>query len=552
MSNFALRPYQQEMKDKIDAAWDELMLTAISGQAVEAGVVAVGPTGMGKTALFSVIGRDQNNPACIIAHRQELVAQISMAMARAGVIHKIIAPPAVIKLCIQLHIREYGRSFYDVHAVFAVAGIDTLNRRKEQHRQWLNSVKQATIDEAHHVLMNNKWGKGLQLLPNAKILGVTATPIRADRKSLHRAQGGVFDTMVVGPTMRELIDAGYLCEYKVFGPPASIDVAEVRTSAGGDFSPEDLREASHKSTITGDIVDTYMKLTPGKQAIAFLVDVEDAVRAAQAFQAQGIRAEAVSAKTPDAVRSELVRKFSSGEIQVLCNVDLFGEGFDVPAVEVVIMGRPTQSLGLYVQQFGRALRTADGKQFGIIIDHVGNVVRHGLPDADRTWTLFDEHFGKKKPRDPDAIPVTTCEECFQAYPALTSACPFCGHVKEPEGRSLPEQVAGDLMEFSPELLAKLRGERAKIDDNFVAVPEGANPVIAKRLQNLHAANQTAQSELREAIAFWAGIQKEVHDRPDPEIHRRFYYRFGIDVMSAQGLKETKAVALTAEIRKTFT
>lgn len=551
--NFALRPYQEKMRSEIYQAWDELLQVQQSQDAVEAAVCAVGPTGMGKTALMSVIGRDQNSPAAAIAHRQELVGQISLAMGRAGVYHNLIAPKAVVQFCIQQHMREYGQSFYNNHAPFAVAGIDTLNRRHEQNKQWCNSVTQATIDEAHHVLSGNKWGKGLAHLPRAKVLGVTATPIRADRKSLHRAQGGLFDMMVIGPSMRDLINEGYLCEYRAFGPQVSIDTAEVRISAGGDFNPDDLREASHKSTITGDIVNTYMKLTPGKQAIAFLVDVADAEKAARAFQERGIRAEAVSAKTPDTVRAGLVAKFARGEIQVLCNVDLFGEGFDVPAVEVVIMGRPTQSYGLYVQQFGRALRTAPGKQFGIIIDHVGNVVRHGLPDAPKNWQLFDEHFGKKKPRDPDSIPVTTCVECFQAFEAVHKACPFCGHVKQPEGRSAPEMVDGDLTEFSPELLAKLRGERIDLESTKAPpIPRGASENVTKGILARDRRLKAAQFELREAIAFWAGIQRDVHGRPDSEIHRRFYHRFGIDTMSATGLKEAKAAALTAEIRGTFT
>lgn len=515
-------------------------------------VVGVAPTGAGKTAIMSSIASDQTRPAAAIAHRQELVGQISNAMARSGVVHNLIAPKHVIKFCTMQHVRQYGRSFFDHTAPFAVAGVDTLNRRGDDLRQWCSHVGQWTIDESHHVLQGNKWGRATALFPNAFGLGVTATPCRADRKSLHRDQGGIFDSMVVGPSMRDLINEGFLCDYRVYGPPASIDTANLRISSGGDYNPDDLREASHKSSITGDIVDTYQKITPGKQAIAFVVDVEQAIEVAQAFNAVGIRAEAVSAKTPDAVRAALVEKFSNGQIQVLVNVDLFGEGFDVPAVEVVIMGRPTQSYGLYVQQFGRALRTADDKLFGIIIDHVGNVIRHGLPDAPKKWSLWDDHYGKKKPRDPNAIPVTTCTECFMAFEALTKQCPFCGHIKEPEGRSLPEHVDGDLMEFSPELLAKLRGDIAAIDSDFVAIPEGAAPGIKTAKYRQHGEKQLAQSELRDAIALWAGIEKDVRGRDDPAIYRLFYHQFGIDIMSAQALKKAEAEKLTNLVRGTFT
>lgn len=538
-----LRPYQQHMKDGIYTAH----------HAGRKNIIAVGPTGMGKTVLMSSISAEVNAPACAIAHRQELVGQISMAMARVGLHHSLIAPKQVIQFCITQHLDELGKSFYHSSAPFAVAGVDTLIRRADSLIQWRNSVKQWTIDEAHHVLQNNKWGKAVDLFPNAWGLGVTATPIRADRKSLHVEQGGVFDHMVIGPTMRDLIDQGYLCDYRIFAPPSSIDISKVKVSQStGDFSAPSLREEAHKSTITGDIVKTYLNKTPGKRAIAFLVDVEQAVETAAAFQAQGIRAEAVSAKTPDSVRSALIKKFTNGQIDVLCNVDLFGEGFDVPAVEVVIMGRPTQSYGLYVQQFGRALRLLKGKEFGIIIDHVGNVVRHGLPDAPRQWSLYNDNYGKKKARDPNEIPVTTCLECFAAYEAVTKECPFCGHINEPADRSKPEFVDGDLVEFSPELLAQLRGERDKIDCDTPLIPHGAEPLVVAGITKRHGRNQVAQAELRDAISFWAGVQQQVHDRPDSEIYRRFYHRFGVDIMTAQTLNETKATALMADIRKELT
>lgn len=399
------------------------------------------------------------------------------------------------------------------------------------------------VHNCHHVLASNKWGKGTAMFPNAYGLGVTATPLRADRKSLHIDQGGVFSDMVLGPTMRDLINEGALCDYRIFAPPASIDRASLDVGATGDFTGPSMRAAAHKSKIVGDIVGHYRKLVSGKRAICFVVDVEQAVEMAQAFRDAGYRAEAVSANTPEAIREQIIAKFAAGKLDILCNVDLFGEGFDVPAVEVVIMGRPTESYGLYVQQFGRALRVLKGKTHGIIIDHVGNVKRHGLPDAPRVWTLFNEERGKRTQRDPDAIPVTACPSCFMAYEAFHPKCPFCGHKPEPAGRSLPEQVDGDLVELDPKVLAEMRGEADRLMVPLTGtVNDPRSAVIARNW----AARTEAQRELREVIATWAGPW-HAQGASDSEIMRRFYFKFGVDVMTAQTLGTTEATELKDRI-----
>lgn len=535
-----LRDYQQKLKDSIYAAWN----------AGHRNVIGVAPTGSGKTALFSSIFADiPSSPAAAIAHRQELVSQISMALARNNVYHRIVASSSVVKFCITQHIKEFGKSLHDGKSPVSVAGVQTIVRRQNDLKQWANAVRLWVQDEAHHVLPDNQWGKAAAMFPNAWGLGVTASPIRCDRKPLGREQGGLFDHMVIGPSMRELITMGYLAEYRIFAPPESINLANVKVSqATGDYNQDSLRKEAHRSTITGDIVEHYLKITPGRRGITFTVDVEQAKEVCERFNHAGVPADAVSAKTPDHVRQNSIERFARGDIKQLVNVDLFGEGFDVPAVEVVSMGRPTQSFGLYLQQFGRALRPLDGKDCGYLLDHVGNVKRHGLPDAVQNWSLHVDARGSRSSRDLGAIPVTTCIACFGAYQALTKKCPYCGHVSEPDRRNAPEFVDGDLIEFSPELLAQLRGDIDRVLEGGPSIPHGADQVVTRRLHQLWGQRQVALKELRDTINIWGGVETQVHDRTESEAYRLFYHQFGVDVMTAQTLDRKKMIELTERIR----
>lgn len=563
-----LRDYQEKLKNGIYAAWQEWVPTDTQKFC---NVLAVAPTGAGKTKIKGrLFAENPNYPACAIAHRQELVTQISCAMADADVYHRIIGPKEVVAFCITRHIKLFGKSFHHPNAPIAVAGIDTLLRRAEVLQQWMNQVRIWDIDEAHHVLRGNKWGKGAELFPNAWGVGFTATPVRSDRKSLGRARSGIFDKMVIGPTPRELIDRGFLSDFIIYAPPPSIDLTNVPVTGSGEFEQTALRNASHESKIVGDIVEHYLKLAPGKRGITFTVDVQDAVNVAAAFRQKGVPAESVSGKTPETLRTTIMEKFERGELKQVTNCDLFGEGLDVPGVEVVSKGRPTMSLGLDRQQDGRALRPvyaswlkdpnnatdaerlqaiATGpKPKAIIIDHVNNIVRHKPLDTVRAWSLDDDESGRKK-KDRDEIPITPCVACFRPYEAFRSRCPHCGHKPEPMGRAMPEQVAGDLVEYSPELLAMLRRQAEAAMQPFDSNLRTPADVIIKR--NMEARIE-AQKELRDCIALWAGIQREVHDRPDSDSYRLFYYTFGIDVLTAQTLGRPEAEKLTKQIRDTFT
>ena len=373
-----LRPYQQLLSDQIDAQW------ALGCQ----NVMATLDCGGGKTAIFS----HQLNicpDACVaIAHRQELVSQMSLTLARYGVRHRILAPMPVIKWIIQLHTQVLGRDFYDPNARRAVAGVDTLvswSKPESRHHaatmRWAQQVKLWIIDEGHHLLAGNKWGEATRMFPNARGLAVTATAERADGKGLGRHADGLLDAMVEGPRGRWLIEQEYLTDYRVFCPPSDLHLEAVAHGVDGDYVRKQLATATRASSIMGDVVAHYLRLAPGKLGVTFAPDVETATDMAHNFNMAGVPAEVVSAKTPDKQRVAIMQLFAAKKVLQVVNVDLFGEGFDLPAIEVVSMARATDSYPLYHQQFMRALRRQEGKDRAIIIDHVGNVVRHGLPDS---------------------------------------------------------------------------------------------------------------------------------------------------------------------------
>lgn len=498
-------------------------------------------TGGGKTFIFAQMLREHDGAACAIAHRRELVGQMSTTLARLDVRHRIIAPLAAIKEIVTLHLRATGRSYHDPHARIGVAGVDTLGRR--DLAAWEQQVTLWVCDETHHLLAKNKWGKALALFPNARGLGVTATPLRADGKGLGRHADGLLDALIVGPDMRTLIDRGFLTDYRIFAPQSDIDLAAVPVSdATGDYSPPALREAAKRSHITGDLVDTYCRLAPGKLGVTFTVSVDLAAETAARYREAGVASEYVSADTPGLARAEILRRFARREIMQLVNVDLFGEGFDLPALEVVSMGRPTQSYGLYCQQFGRSLRPMEGKQAALIIDHVGNVLRHGLPDAPRVWSLDRRERRKANATGPT---VKVCPACAGVFERALRECPYCGHVPEPVLRVAPAHVDGDLLELDPRVLARLRGEAARIGDAPL-IPRGASSEVRRAIMKRHRALQTAQRRLRDRIAWWAGWQRAL-GRDDGEGYRRFYLGFGVDVATAQTLRTQEANELADRV-----
>lgn len=409
----ALRPYQVRAVDDIRAAFR-----------IAFSVLMVSPTGSGKTLVFAYVvtsATAKRKRVLVLAHRQEIVDQISMALTDMGVTHGVIAA---------------GHPSTD--APVQIASVATLSRRLSQG---IESFDLIVIDEAHHAVAGS-WQRIISAMPDSYMLGVTATPQRLDGRGL----GAMFDKMVIGPGTAELIAAGYLSQFTVYAPDRAPDLSGIRTRAG-DYAAEQLAKVMSQGGLVGDAVEHYGKLCAGKSAIAFCVDIAHSRAVAERFTAAGFRAAHVDGETPSDRRRALIAALGAGELDVLTNCGLISEGVDVPAIGAAIMMRPTQSLALYLQMVGRVLRPAPGKAEAIILDHAGNALRHGLPDAPRTWSLDDLPRHQRGPGDAGSR-LRHCA-CGALAPAGTANCTACGAELRP-GPVEQREIAAELVRIERE------------------------------------------------------------------------------------------------------
>ena len=437
-----LRSYQ-------DRAIDDLRSAYQSGANAP---LLVLPTGGGKTCIIAAISANaaaRGRHVLILVHRRELIHQTSSKLAWVGLEHGIIAagiPPSD-------------------HAV-QIASVQTLARRLSR-LDWQPTL--IIIDEAHHATAG-QWARILDHWPDTYRLGVTATPCRLDGCGLR----GTFDTMVIGPSVADLIFTGYLSPARIYAPPVVADLKGIR-SRGGDYANDQAAAAMDRPTVTGDAIAHYQRLATGQQAIAFCCNVAHAVSVCDAFKTAGIGAELLLGNTSD--RDQVVADFAAHRLRVLVAVDVVSEGFDVPAASCAILLRPTQSLGLYLQQVGRVLRPAPGKEHAVILDHVGNVTRHGFPDDPRDWSLDDR---MRRSKSTPAPSVRTGPECFAAFKPQP-ICPVCGAGCVPIRSRVIREMAGELRELKREEVRQRTDERrqARTLQQLIAVGQARgmkNPV----------------------------------------------------------------------------
>ncbi len=417
-----LRPYQRQAIEDLRQAYRKGAKAAL----------LVGPTGMGKTCIFTAIAQSaaaRGRNVLILVHRRELLRQASAKLTAVGLQHSTIAAGLPITA-----------------DQVQVASVQTLVRRLP-HMDWEPGL--IIIDEAHHAVAGS-WDRVLSHWPNAPVLGVSATPCRLDGRGLSTA----FDSLVQGPTVADLTAAGYLSPARIYAPPVIADLSGLRRRAG-DYAVDQAANAMDRPTVTGDAIGHYQRLAGAQRAIAFCCSIAHAESVARSFNAAGISAATLLGNTPD--RDAVVAAFDAGTVQILVTVDVVSEGFDIPAASCAILLRPTQSLGLFLQQVGRVLRPAPGKQQALILDHVGNVHRHGFPDDLREWSLADGV--RRRSRGAAAPTVRTCPSCYAAFKPAP-VCPCCGHEQPIAKPRVMRQIDGELQELHRESVRQRIAERA--------------------------------------------------------------------------------------------
>lgn len=410
-----LRPYQERTVGELRTAMRQHRRCLL-----------VSPTGSGKSIMIAYMIRraaERGLRIWLVCHRKELLEQLSDTLWSMGVQHGLIAaghPTTADKV--------------------QVASIQTLWRRLDR----LDPPDLLCYDEAHHAVSGTSM-KLFAACPDAWTIGLTASPQRLDGRGL----GDIFDTIVEGPSVAELIEAGHLSRYRILGPPPeAVDYESVRVRRG-DYVVSELESVVDNSKIIGDAVSHYQRFVAPHTCLVFCVSRNHARHVASAYQRAGVRAKYVGGDTPKGERSQAVRDFKDGKLQVLTSVQLFSEGVDSPGLRSVQILRPTQSLALWVQMVGRGLRVEEGKEECIILDHVGSCYQFGLPDDEREWSLEGR---KKRKGATEAGPaLASCPApCFAIFSATLLACPSCGKEREPSGREDPEEVDGELVEIDPE------------------------------------------------------------------------------------------------------
>ncbi|EAC3462609.1 DEAD/DEAH box helicase [Listeria monocytogenes] len=365
--------------------------------------------GAGKSVILSEIIRmttHNKNHVLFLVHRKELIDQIRNT----------------------LIMNEVDMSYVKLGMVQTI--VRRLNKTSEPSL--------IIIDESHHVLANS-YKKIIHHFSKAKVVGFTATPVRINGGGL----GDINDTLIEKVNVKWLIENQFLASYKYYAPEI-VQTESLNVKRTGEFDMTGLDDQFNKKMIWGDVIKHYQKLANEEQAILYASSIYQSEKMAASFEQVGITAAHIDGKTPKAERDHIIQQFRNGEIKVLCNLDLIGEGFDVPDCSTVIMLRPTQSLSLYIQQSMRGMRYRPEKT-SIIIDHVGNVSRFGLPDMERTWTLEPKKGSNSKKAE---APVKICPDCFMTVLSSNKQCEHCGHEFKVEAKPIQIDDAAELQEIT--------------------------------------------------------------------------------------------------------
>lgn len=386
-------------------------------------------TGGGKTATFCdmVELAAANGKRCLVVVRGvKLIEQASERLTREGVKHGILQ----------------GQNSRDSFLPVLVCSIDTLYRRRE-----VPDADFIVIDEAHHTGgAGYKWF--IDQYPKAYFLPVSATP--------HLKQGmrHVADAVVYPISIAELISEGFLVSSRTFvGITPKLDGCKINST--GDFDEGELSQIMSTDTMAGDPVKQYRKLAHKKKALLFAVTIEHSKLLVDRFRADGYNIEHIDAKTPQKERNRIINLLRDGHIDIISNVGVLHTGFDLPALECIIIARPTMSYNLHIQILGRGTRPYPGKSHFLVLDCAGNTKRHGF--------IEDEEICDLEGSKPRQVSTVECQFCKFIYSIKKENCPECGatneyyvppEVREAEARRQAEIADVEMVELKKSLMVE--------------------------------------------------------------------------------------------------
>ncbi|MDW4214050.1 DEAD/DEAH box helicase family protein [Staphylococcus saprophyticus] len=380
-------------------------------------IMVQSPAGSGKSVTMSEVARratDKGNRVLFIVHRRELVSQIKGTF---------IANDVDMNLC-------------------HVGMVQTVANRIKKNNEPTPAI--ILVDEAHHSLAKT-YTNIFEHFPNAYVYGFTATPWRMSNKGFT----DVFEELILGKSVQWLIDNERLAPFKYYSKNLMND-NKLKHQSTGDFSNYSITLAL-EPRIYGDVIENYRKFANNKKTIIYTHNIESSKTVSEKFNQEGYKALQVDGKTPKQQRELAMEMFREGKVNILVNAELYGEGVDVPDCECVILLRPTESLTLFIQQTMRAMRYQPNK-LAIIIDHVGNYARHGLPNTEHDW---QEHFKgiNKKSKSDNSIPIKECPECFGVVESAYTICPYCGcEFPKEEVQELTVDESAELEEVTNEMI----------------------------------------------------------------------------------------------------
>lgn len=363
----------------------------------------VAPTGSGKTVVGAAIIHAaicKGRHVLFNAHREELINQTADKLARAGIT--------------SIRTIQAAKDLGGVQAPVTVASVQTLTRWANERMPKADLV---IFDECHHVVAKT-WKKIADAYSGSSLLGLTATPMRADGSPL----GDIFDDLIVGISVRELTELGHLVPCRVWAPPKILDAGELAVNP----------------------VDAYEQHGQGERALVFCATKEHADLTAADFNARGITAAVVHGGLSKSLRAQLLAWFREGQIRVICNVHVLTEGFDDPAAAVAILCRKPEHVGTYLQIAGRILRPAPGKTHATLIDLCGSSLIHGTPDMPREYKLEGKGISKA-----DREQIRQCPHCGSVFlfdDISEGCCPQCGCELPKRVLALPKSVEAGLVD----------------------------------------------------------------------------------------------------------